>query len=184
MKLKTLLLAAALTAGSSSAANAVTYVYVGSWHVGDGPGWTSNPTVYSAREAAALLFGGAPTDYAISTIGTDPNLIDFSAHVDGWGDSTYLYSTVSQDYKLDSGAPGYDDPTGGPSYSAYVLDHSCNNRYDDPSATCAANEPGVNYAFQIGGNGAIPEPATWLTMIAGFGMIGAAMRRHHVTVAA
>lgn len=33
---------------------------------------------------------------------------------------------------------------------------------------------------------AVPEPATWLTMIAGFGMIGAAMRRRRtvVTVAA
>lgn len=30
---------------------------------------------------------------------------------------------------------------------------------------------------------AVPEPATWLTMIAGFGMIGAAMRRRRAVVA-
>lgn len=33
-------------------------------------------------------------------------------------------------------------------------------------------------AFSIGLNGAIPEPATWLTMLLGFGAIGFALRRN------
>jgi hypothetical protein len=31
--------------------------------------------------------------------------------------------------------------------------------------------------------GAVPEPAAWMTMLAGFGIIGAAMRRRRPTVA-
>lgn len=33
-----------------------------------------------------------------------------------------------------------------------------------------------------GGPGAIPEPATWLMMLAGFGMLGAALRRRKLSV--
>lgn len=36
--------------------------------------------------------------------------------------------------------------------------------------------------FQIGNLGAVPEPAAWAMMIAGFGMIGAAMRRRRTAV--
>jgi hypothetical protein len=31
--------------------------------------------------------------------------------------------------------------------------------------------------------GSVPEPATWATMLSGFGMIGAAMRRRRVSIA-
>ena len=116
--------------------------FVGSWHVGDGPVWTSNPDVLSARETAALLFGGSPVDYAISTVSSHPSDINFMAFVDGWGNSTFLYTPVSQDYKLDTGAPGYNHPFGGPAYSAYVLDHSCFSRYGNPSLSCTPSEPG------------------------------------------
>lgn len=162
---------------SAAPAQAAT-VFVGSWYVGDGPVWTSNPTVLSAREAAALLFGGTAADYAISTIDDQVANINFRAHVDGWGDSQYLTGTVDQDYKLDLGAPGYNDPAGGATaYSAYVLDHSCDNRYSDPSAACTSNAIGRNFAFRIDAAGAVPEPATWAMLVAGFGVIGFAMRR-------
>jgi len=134
-----------------------------------------NPTVYSALETAALLFGGNASDYAISTLGNDPNQINFMAHVDGWGDDQYLFSTVAQDYKLDTGAPGYNDPYGGPSYSAYVLDHSCYNRYTSPNQGCTDTAIGQNFAFRI--NGAVPEPGTWAMLVLGFGMMGASLRR-------
>ena len=35
-----------------------------------------------------------------------------------------------------------------------------------------------------GGNAAIPEPASWAMLIAGFGLVGAAMRRRKVAIAA
>jgi hypothetical protein len=113
-------------------------VYIGSFSVADGPSWTTNPTVYSAREAAAFLFGGSFSDYAISTIAntTDPSTINHLAFVDGWGDGQYLAHPASEDFKLDSGGPGYNNPSGGPAYSAYVQDHSFPGQY-------------VNYVWKI-----------------------------------
>ncbi len=183
MQLKKILLGAAMAVSVSAmgagAASAAT-VFVGSWHVGDGALWTTNPTVYTAQEAAALLFGGVASDYAISTIDNQVANINNLAHVDGWGDGQYLTGTVAENFSLDSGPPGYNDPFGGPSYSAYVLDHSCFNRYSNINDVCAAGEPGVNYAFRIN---AVPEPATWALMITGFGLVGATLRRRR-TVAA
>lgn len=37
--------------------------------------------------------------------------------------------------------------------------------------------PNQSYLLKLGFNGAVPEPATWAVMVAGFGMIGGAMRR-------
>ena len=154
--------------GSATSAQVATYIYVGSWSVGDGPNWSGNPPVYSGQEAAALLFGGTADQYAISTLGTDPGLINFQAQVDGWGEESYLYNggpTVSQSYKLDTGGSGYNSfqDIGG-AYSAYVGDHSGPGELNTK-----------NYAFSIAG--AAPEPATWAMMILGFGMVGGAMRR-------
>lgn len=109
--MKRFLAALAITMGLCGSANAA-WVYVGEWHVGEGPVWGSNPAVLSARETAALLFGGAPTDYAISTVDNNPANIDFMAFVDGWADEQYLYTPVSQDFKVDLGNPGYNDPAG------------------------------------------------------------------------
>lgn len=168
--------AMAFTAAPAQAAT----TFVGSWYVGDGPVWTSNPLVLSAREAAALLFGGTAADYAISTIDDQVANINYRAHVDGWGDEQYLTGTVDQDYKLDQGAPGYNDPSGtGTAYSAYVLDHSCDNRYGNPGAACTSNAIGRNFAFRLDAAGAVPEPATWAMLVAGFGVIGFAMRRRN-----
>ena len=148
-------------------AHAVSYVFVGFWSVGDGPEWTSNPQVYTGQEAAALLFGGDASDYAISTVDDNVANINFRAHVDGWGDGQYLTSgDVAQDFSLDTGGSGYNSAPGfGSAYSAYVRDHSG-----------AGDTRTRNYAFRIIDD-AVPEPATWAMMIGGFGMIGAAMRR-------
>lgn len=166
--------AALLSVAISGAANAATYTYVGNWHVGDGPAWATNPAVLNAQETAALLFGGTAADYAISTIDNNPLNINFMSFVDGWGDSQYLTNAVAQNFSLDSGAPGYNDPYGGPSYSAYVQDHSCFNRYSNPAEMCGAGEPGLNFAFRV--DGAVPESSTWAMMIAGFGVAGTTLR--------
>ena len=155
---------------SSLVANA-TPVFVGSWYVGDGPVWTGQPTVYSAREAAALLFGGVFSDYSISTISNDVTLINFMAHVDGYGDSQFLTSTVGQDFKVDGGAAGY-NYNGSADYSAYVLDHSCSNRYGNPNEGCRQYVVGQNFAFRND----VPEPAT--IALLSLGLLGFAASRH------
>ncbi|MEP6786540.1 MAG: PEPxxWA-CTERM sorting domain-containing protein [Sphingomonadales bacterium] len=39
-----------------------------------------------------------------------------------------------------------------------------------------------DFTFDVSNNGGVPEPATWAMMLAGFGVVGAAMRRRRVTV--
>lgn len=153
-KLNGVCLSMALACASANAAP----VFVGSWYVGDGPAWTTQPTVYSAREAAALLFGGVYTDYTISTISNDPNAINQQAHVDGYADSQYLFSTVGEDFKVDLSPVGY-SYNGSPDYSAFVLDHSCSNRYANPGEACTQEVVGQNFAFRLDAN-SVPEPGS------------------------
>lgn len=40
------------------------------------------------------------------------------------------------------------------------------------------------FAYNGGGNGVVPEPASWAMLIAGFGLIGATMRRRRTMLAA
>ena len=174
-------LMAAIAASSlvlaASAAQAAP-IYVGSWLVGDGPVWTSNPAVYSGQEAAALLFGGLPSDYAISTIDDNVANINNLAFLDGWADSQYLITPQSESFRVDTGNPGYNDPAGfGTAYSAYVLDHTCNNRYNDPNAACSGDGTQYrNFAFRLDAV-EVPEPLTLSLFGAGFAGAVAVRRR-------
>ncbi len=100
----------------------LTATYVGSFQTNDGPNWNTNPQVYSGLEAAAHIFGGSPSDYAISTNPdtTDPSTITHTAFASTWGIGC---SEVAEDYSLDLGAPGYNDPpVANAAISAYVQD--------------------------------------------------------------
>lgn len=120
-----------LAAFAASAASAQTYV--GSFKVNDGAEWTSNPQVYSGLEAAALLFGGEPSDYAISVNPntTDPNTITHTAHYS----VVYIGCSVfPEGESVDAAPTGYYSPSG--DRSAYVRD------------TCGSSE--TNYVWRIG----------------------------------
>jgi hypothetical protein len=135
-------------------------VFVGSYAVYDGPAWETNPPVYSAQEAAALLFGGSPGDYAISIDPSlDPSTITHSGWYDGWGEHSGMI--FAENYKLDVDPPGYNDPGGAPTArSAYVHDGL------DDTATYR------NYVWLAD---SVPEPGTWALITTGLAL--AALRR-------
>ena len=135
----------------------------GSWVVGEGPLWSTNPQVYTGQEAAALLFGGSPDQYGISTVGVLPVDINRMA----WADNAFTASQVDQVADTFSFSAcndnGYDCGDG--ATSTYVLDHTCTNR-EDPGpidAPCREGTQFTNYAFfDSSVTTAVPEPASLL----------------------
>jgi hypothetical protein len=164
MKIKALLFTAAVLAGVAlpGVANAVTYVYAGSWQVDQGPNWTTVPTAYTGQEAAAFLFGGVASDYAISSIDNNFANINNQNWVSTWGgacSSNFPCGTLAaENFKISTG--GLYQNIG--DTSAYADDWAIGSQY-------------TNFAFKAL-VGAVPEPATWSMMILGFGLVGASLR--------
>src|SRR3982750_50551 len=82
-------------------------VFVGSFQVDQGPSWTTNPSAYSALDAAALLFGGSPTHYYSSTIDDNPSNIN---HME-WASTIFVGGGAlhPENYKV---GVNYQDPGG------------------------------------------------------------------------
>lgn len=165
-KTKTLFATALLSATVSVQASPI---YIGSYEVDDGPMWTTNPAVYSATEAAALLFGGVASDYDISTLSSDPLTIDNMGWYTIWG--IWGGTKFNEDYKLDLGAPGYNAPSGrNTAISAYTWDNAQGSTYTNYVFRVTAD----NEAFLMTANNTVPEPSTLPLMLvaalAGLGM--------------
>lgn len=132
---------------------------IGSWQVDQGPSWSAVPPAYTGQEAAALLFGGSPSDYWIST---SPNFIDHLAWVSTWGGAcggTLPCGTkVAEDFKVSTGGL-YASPG---DTSAYVWDWAQGSTY-------------INYAFSA--DSAVPEPGSFLLLGAGLAAVALRMRR-------
>src|SRR4051812_29894797 len=76
-----------LTLACASFVAQATPTFVGSYQVNDGPSWLGNPPVYSATEAAALVFGGVAADYFVSILGSgDYTTITHTGWYDGYGE--------------------------------------------------------------------------------------------------
>lgn len=164
--MKFLVSTAAVVASLALAAPASAYTYVGSWEVDDGPSWMTVPAAYSGQEAAAMLFGGAASDYVISTVDSLSADVNFSAWISTWGGacggSFPCGTIVGQSYVVSSGGL-YENPG---DTSTYVNDWAVGSQY-------------TNYAFS-----AAPEPASWALMLVGFGALGYAARRKRAAIAA
>jgi hypothetical protein len=142
-------------------------VYVGSFNVYDGPVWNSNPNVLSALETAAMLFGGLPTDYAISVDPSlDPSTITHTAWLDGYGDETYLVTPAAEDYSLSSIGGGYNYY---PSFSAWVCDHANCIDYGYPATSGLPGDNYTNYVWLL--DTGVPEPSAWCMVSAGLGVL-------------
>ena len=151
------ILAALLASSSLYAAT----VYVGSYHVTDGPFWTTNPPVYSALQAAELVFGPAVGGtYSISINGSDVNTISNTAWyaVIGIGPGVF-----GEGFSQDLGTPGYDGGgwNSGDDISAYV---------NDPFFS---GGQGTNYVFFT----PIPIPAAVWLFGSALGVMGWMRRR-------
>ncbi len=143
-------------------------IYVGSYWVGDGPNWQTNPPCYTPQAAAALLFGGTSGEYAISI---DPNTITHTGWEDGWGDTAHLKvdwygsggngvdatgTPVPENYKLQTGT-GYNDPGGaGTAFSAYVADN-------DAIYVTSPSDKSINYVWRLA---PVPEPGDFTFLLA------------------
>lgn len=156
----------AITILMCGSALAQSFQFIGSYAVSDGPDWTTNPPVYSAQEAAALLFGGSASDYAISTNSntSDPGTITHTGNYDGWGAACQVRP---EGFKLDVAPPGYADPGGADtSFSAYVSDHGCDQ---------------INYVWRVAGSAAVPTLSEWglvalTALLALFGVVSVRRR--------
>jgi hypothetical protein len=148
MAIKPFLLAAFVGLGIfATPAQAVTYTYVGSWEVDQGPVWGTvpPPAALSGEQTAALLYGGNAGSYVISTVNSNPTDINF----ENWVTVIYVGTEVVADNYVKSTNGLYE--TYGDT-SAYVRDNALGASY-------------TNYAFLVTG---VPEPSTWAMMILGF----------------
>lgn len=168
-------LVSATTCFFAAPANALTFTYVGSWQVGDpgAPLWNDSafspdgPPAYTGQEAAALLFGGIASDYAISTISNDPSLINNSSWYSVWGGGppsapfaeNYSNKYLGQFYGPQSGGSG--------TASAYVKDWC--------GPEIMFGNCGINYAFRS--TAAVPGPLPLLGVAAAFGYSRGLRRR-------
>ena len=112
-----------------------------------------------------------PAGASVSVAGLDTSVVTFTFGGDGWnpGESFGLYGVDP-------------DAVGDPSYGATVfslLGTTVTFGFSDNSSAVYSfvDDPADGAGLRLNTVSAVPEPATWAMMIAGFGMVGSMVRR-------
>ena len=167
-----------LLGGLSQQADAAA-VFVGSWQVDAGPSWfgtpPNGPLAYTAQEAAALLFGGVASDYAISTVDSSvANINNMGWYsVIGYGGNQGNGGSILAENYSSKYLGQYYGPTSGYTFgnpneaaSAYVRDNATGAQF-------------TNYAFRLTAD-AVPEPGSMVLFAlgaVGYGVVSVRRRR-------
>jgi len=137
----------------------ISWEYVGSFQVNDGPSWSSTVEMFNGLDAAEEVFGALADNmaYALSTL--DTGFVNHMANYDGWGQTNHVFA---EDIVVDINGDGlYNwEGQGQGDWSAYIMDH---------------NNTNVNYVFKRT-VADIPEPSTMA--ILALGVMGLASRRN------
>jgi hypothetical protein len=128
------------------------------------------------------VFGASTTDFTFSTLGgTYKTLMQMQASSINDGSPQNIAFT------LFSGSPGSGTsvaPSGGTATAASLLWTLAPGNYYLQLVTTSTPSKGELVTGGLTLLSQVPEPATWATMIVGFGLIGLAARRRRLTAAA
>lgn len=187
MNIKTILAAAALVTSAAPALAVPNLVVNGSFELGDFPGWTQFGDTNFTGVVGGSFGCCSPSDGIYQAV-FGPS--------DGFGGISQTITTRASKYNVrfdlanDSGAGNYVEFGG-----VTLLSNVPNQRYVSYHFVVdVARNPVLKFGFfnppafynldNVSVTAAVPEAATWTMLIAGFGLVGAAMRRRQAALAA
>jgi|tagenome__1003787_1003787.scaffolds.fasta_scaffold19808900_1 hypothetical protein len=183
-KLLTTAAVAIATIGLSAPAHAVELVTNGGFETGNFAGWTqSGNTGFTSVTSDATYVHSGTYGAALGPVGSQGELSQLLNTVSG---QTY---NISFWLRNDGGTPNSFDAFFGSNHLLTTIDQGASAFFNYTYTATGSSPTLLRFDFQQnpafwglddvsvqGPAGAVPEPATWMTMLLGFAGIGAAMR--------